>query len=56
MNVPVADAELKTRHRAMWGSGDYGRMVETFLLPVGQRLADACEIVEGTRVLDVAAG
>src|SRR4028118_2144028 len=42
MNVPVADAELKTRHRAMWGSGDYPTMVETFLLPIGQRLADAC--------------
>ena len=56
MNVPVADAELKTRHRAMWGSGDYARMVETFLVPVGQRLAGACDIAQGTRVLDVAAG
>ncbi len=56
MNVPVADAELKTRHRAMWGSGDYATMVETFLVPVGQRLADACDIAAGTRVLDVAAG
>jgi SAM-dependent methyltransferase len=56
MNVPVADAELKTRHRAMWGSGDYARMVETFLLPIGERLADACDIAPGARVLDVAAG
>ena len=26
------DAELKARHRAMWASGDYPSMVETFLL------------------------
>ena len=40
----------------MWASGDYPRMVDTFLLPVGQRLADACPISAGDRVLDVAAG
>jgi SAM-dependent methyltransferase len=48
--------DLKARHRAMWASGDYPRMVDTFLLPVGQRLADACPISAGDRVLDVAAG
>jgi SAM-dependent methyltransferase len=31
-------------------------MVETFLLPLGPRLVDACGIREGMRVLDVAAG
>jgi SAM-dependent methyltransferase len=51
-----ADAELKGRHRKMWASGDYPSMVETFLLPLGPRLADACHIGPGTRVLDVAAG
>jgi SAM-dependent methyltransferase len=51
-----ADAELKARHRRMWASGDYPSMVETFLLPLGPRLADACRIGPGTRVLDVAAG
>ena len=56
MSVQVADAELKTRHRAMWGSGDYPRMVETFLVPVGERLAEACDIAPGMKVLDVAAG
>ena len=30
-----ADLELKTRHRAMWASGDYPDMVETFLTPLG---------------------
>ena len=56
MNMQVADPELKARHRAMWASGDYPIMVETFLLPVGPRLVDACGITSGARVLDVAAG
>ena len=34
------DAELKARHRAMWASGDYPSMVETFLLPLGPRLVE----------------
>lgn len=51
-----ADAELKGRHRAMWASGDYPSMVETFLLPLGPRLVEACGIGAGMRVLDVAAG
>jgi SAM-dependent methyltransferase len=54
--VAAADAELKTRHRAMWASGDYPAMVETFLLPLGPRLVEASGIEEGMRVLDVAAG
>jgi SAM-dependent methyltransferase len=56
MALDVADTELKARHRKMWASGDYPHMVETFLLPIGPRLVDACPISEGTRVLDVAAG
>jgi SAM-dependent methyltransferase len=56
MAVDTADSELKTRHRAMWTSGDYPLMVETFLLPLGPRLVDACGIGAGTRVLDVASG
>jgi SAM-dependent methyltransferase len=50
------DAELKGRHRAMWASGDYPSMVETFLLPLGPRLVEACGIEAGMTVLDVAAG
>jgi ubiquinone/menaquinone biosynthesis C-methylase UbiE len=50
------DVELKARHRAMWASGDYPSMVETFLLPLGPRLVEACGIGQGMRVLDVAAG
>src|ERR671916_1546761 len=40
----------------MWASGDYPTMVETFLLPLGPRLVEACGIGPGMRVLDVAAG
>jgi SAM-dependent methyltransferase len=53
---PTPDAELKARHRKMWASGDYPSMVETFLTPLGPRLAEACRVGPGTRVLDVAAG
>ena len=56
MSSTVPDQELKARHRKMWGSGDYPGMVETFLLPLGPRLVQACEIGPGMRVLDVAAG
>ena len=53
---PAADSELKARHRKMWASGDYPSMVETFLLPLGPRLVEACGIKSGQSVLDVAAG
>jgi len=56
MSVDVPDQELKARHRAMWASGDYPTMVDTFLLPLGPVLVDACGIGPGMRVLDVAAG
>jgi SAM-dependent methyltransferase len=52
----VLDTELKARHRGMWASGDYPSMVETFLLPLGPRLVEACGIGPGVRVLDVGAG
>jgi SAM-dependent methyltransferase len=56
VSADVSDAELKARHRAMWASGDYPSMVETFLLPLGPRLVEACGIGPGLKVLDVAAG
>lgn len=52
----IFDTELKVRHRKMWASGDYPQMVETFLLPLGLRLVEACGIKPGMKVLDVAAG
>jgi ubiquinone/menaquinone biosynthesis C-methylase UbiE len=54
--APNPDTELKKKHRAMWASGDYPEMVETFLLPLGPRLVEACGIGPGQRVLDVASG
>jgi SAM-dependent methyltransferase len=54
--IDVADAELKARHRTMWGKGDYPRMVETWLLPLGSALVAAADLAPGARVLDVAAG
>ena len=56
MSSSAADSELKARHRAMWASGDYPSMVETFLLPLGPSLVEACGIGPGMNVLDVAAG
>lgn len=56
MSSAVSDSELKARHRAMWASGDYPSMVETFLLPLGPRLVQACGVGSGMKVLDVAAG
>ena len=50
------DSELRTKQAAMWASGDYPAMVETFLLPLGPRLVEAAGIQPGMRVLDVAAG
>ena len=56
MTTTVPDSELKAKHRAMWASGDYPSMVETFLLPLGSRLVEAAGIGSGVKVLDVAAG
>jgi len=56
MTQQLADVELKAKHRAMWASGDYPAMVETFLLPLGPRLVRASGMGPGQQVLDVAAG
>jgi SAM-dependent methyltransferase len=56
VSVSVQDSELKARHRAMWASGDYPKMVDTFVTPLGPRLVEACDIREGMRVLDVGTG
>ncbi len=56
MSATTPDSELKARHRAMWASGDYPSMVETFLLPLGPKLVEACGMEVGAKVLDVAAG
>jgi SAM-dependent methyltransferase len=52
----AADEELKARHRKMWASGNYPTMVQTFLLPLGDRLVSVIGLDGGESVLDVAAG
>src|ERR1700755_2331328 len=56
MASTATDSELKARHRTMWASGDYPSMVETFLLPLGPRLVEACGVGPGTQCPAVAAG
>src|SRR3954449_6947120 len=55
-SITDADRDLKERHRTMWASGNYPEMVDTFLLPLGPRLVEACGVGAGMSVLDVAAG
>ena len=52
----MLDSELKARHRAMWALGDYPKMVEALVTPLGPRLVDAAGVRMGMRVLDVATG
>jgi SAM-dependent methyltransferase len=51
-----ADRALKTRHRAMWASGDYPSVAAEVIPELGPRLVQACGVHEGQWVLDVAAG
>ena len=51
-----ADRELKTKHRAMWASGNYSAVVTDVVGPLGPILVDAAGIKPGDLVLDVAAG
>lgn len=46
---------IKTRQRATWGSGDYGR-IGVRLQSVGESLVEAVDLHATDRVLDVAAG
>jgi SAM-dependent methyltransferase len=54
--APGADQALKDKHRAMWALGDYPALAADIIPGLGQILADACEVRDGDRVLDVAAG
>jgi len=46
---------IKTRQKATWGSGDYGRIGITLQI-TGEALCEAMDIRSGQSVLDVAAG
>jgi SAM-dependent methyltransferase len=50
------DVALKARHRAMWALGDYPRVADEIVGPLGATLVEAVGIGDADRVLDVAAG
>lgn len=52
----TADRVLKTKHRAMWASGDYPTLAADLIWSLGPVLVDAVGVRPGDRVLDVAAG
>ncbi len=54
-NIQTAFADIKTRQRDAWSSGDYA-VVGTTLQIVGENLCEALDLHAGQRVLDVAAG
>ncbi len=51
-----ADLALKSRHRAVWASGDYGAVADQVIPALGPVLVQAVGVRAGERVLDVAAG
>ncbi|HET6531684.1 MAG TPA: class I SAM-dependent methyltransferase [Actinoplanes sp.] len=51
-----ADRALKAKHRAIWASGDYERIVNEIVSPLGPVLVRAAGVRPSDRVLDVAAG
>ena len=48
-------AEVKQRHRRIWGLGDYAQL-SRLLRPAAERLCEACGVSERDEVLDAAAG
>ncbi len=53
---PTIDQELAAKHRAMWATGDYPKLANDLVSPLGPVLVEACQIGPGDRVLDVATG
>jgi SAM-dependent methyltransferase len=51
-----ADRALKTKHRAVWASGDYPTVATEVIPDLGPVLVAAAGVRRGDRVLDVAAG
>lgn len=56
MSAAEADRALKTKHRAMWASGDYPAVAAEVIPSLGPVLVQATGIHAGQRVLDVGAG
>jgi ubiquinone/menaquinone biosynthesis C-methylase UbiE len=53
---PEFDRELKTKHRALWASGDYPAVAAELIPELGPALVQAAGVRPGDRILDVAAG
>jgi SAM-dependent methyltransferase len=51
-----ADQALKTKHRAVWASGNYANVVDDLVHELGPILVEAAGIKPGDLVLDIAAG
>ena len=51
-----ADKALKTKHAAMWASGDYSRVADEIVGSLGGLLVEAAGVRAGDKVVDVAAG
>ncbi|MFE5293297.1 class I SAM-dependent methyltransferase [Isoptericola sp. NPDC056618] len=47
---------VRTKHRAVWESGDYPAVADQVIPSLGAVLVEACDVGPGDRVLDVAAG
>ncbi|MGE2724785.1 class I SAM-dependent methyltransferase [Mycolicibacterium pulveris] len=59
MNQPataVDDGQIAAKHRVMWASGNYPKLVAEIVSPLGPILVEAAGIGSGDRVLDIAAG
>jgi ubiquinone/menaquinone biosynthesis C-methylase UbiE len=54
--TPTVDQALAAKHRAMWATGDYPKLADDLVSPLGPVLVEACAIGPGDQVLDVAAG
>ena len=54
-NIRIDFNAIKSRQQGAWASGDYA-VIGTTLQLVGEQLAEACDLIWGERVLDVAAG
>lgn len=56
IDTAVEDRALKSRHRALWASGDYPRLARDLIAELGLAVIDAVDVRPGERVLDIAAG
>lgn len=52
----IAAPDIKTKHRAMWASGDYPSVAADVIPALGPALVTATGIKAGDRVLDIGAG